>query len=241
MALQVWMVGEDGEDLKNHKELLPLSKLQEIGVLYWHLDPKRPESEEELAKIRKDRGYNYMDHLNICPGKLADFEEKLKNFFTEHKHADEEIRYSLEGGGYFDVRDKDDKWVRIWIKEGDIIVLPAGIYHRFTLDAANQVKLMKLFLGEPVWTVHNRPQEDHPVWQEYVKRLTDDNAGGLAGAPWTSLLLANGKKRIGRSSRASCGRTTRLMYAFLSNMAYCTAAAVFGFLLTCTVFVGCNA
>ncbi|KAF6986061.1 hypothetical protein CFC21_003853 [Triticum aestivum] len=177
MALQVWMVGEDGEDLDNHKELLPLSKLQEIGVLYWHLDPKKSESEEELAKIRKDRGYNYMDYLDICPGKLANFEEKLKNFFTEHMHADEEIRYCLEGGGYFDVRDKDDKWVRIWIKEGDMIVLPAGIYHRFTLDAANHVKLMRLFLGEPVWTAHNRPQEDHPVRQEYVKRLTDDNAG----------------------------------------------------------------
>uniref|UniRef100_A0A8R7QTM5 1,2-dihydroxy-3-keto-5-methylthiopentene dioxygenase n=1 Tax=Triticum urartu TaxID=4572 RepID=A0A8R7QTM5_TRIUA len=129
------------------------------------------------------------------PGKLANFEEKLKNFFTEHMHADEETRYSLEGGGYFDVRDKDDKWLRIWIKEGDIIVLPAGIYHRFTLDAANHVKLMKLFLGEPVWTVHNRPQEDHPVWQEYVKSLTDDNAGGLVGAPWTSPLLANDKKK----------------------------------------------
>ena len=82
------------------------------------------------------------DYLDICPGKLANFEEKLKNFFTEHMHADEEIRYCLEGGGYFDVRDKDDKWVRIWIKEGDMIVLPAGIYHRFTLDAANHVKVL---------------------------------------------------------------------------------------------------
>ncbi|KAK1646202.1 hypothetical protein QYE76_064007 [Lolium multiflorum] len=176
MALQVWMVGENGEDLKNPKEFLPVSKLEEIGVLYWHLDPKQSESEEELSKIRKDRGYSYMDLLDICPGKLENYEEKLKNFFREHMHADEEIRYCLEGGGYFDVRNKDDKWIRIWIKEGDMIVLPAGIYHRFTLDTANHVKLMRLFIGEPVWTAHNRPQEDHPVRQEYVKNLTD-NAG----------------------------------------------------------------
>uniref|UniRef100_A0ACD5VX97 Uncharacterized protein n=1 Tax=Avena sativa TaxID=4498 RepID=A0ACD5VX97_AVESA len=207
MVLQVWMVGENGEDLKNPKEFLPVSKLEdngalqpleqrilsvgqmificslrfasqiiEIGVLYWHLDPKKPEDEEELSKIRKDRGYSYMDLIEICPGKLENYEEKLKNFFREHMHEDEETRYCLEGGGYFDVRNKDDKWIRIWIKEGDMIVLPAGIYHRFTLDTTNHVKLMRLFIGEPVWTAHNRPQEDHPVRQEYVKSLTD-NAG----------------------------------------------------------------
>jgi 1,2-dihydroxy-3-keto-5-methylthiopentene dioxygenase len=32
----------------------------DVGVLYWHLDPKKSESEEELAKIRRDRGYSYM-------------------------------------------------------------------------------------------------------------------------------------------------------------------------------------
>jgi len=180
MAPQAWIVEEKGEDLQGPKEFLPLSKLEDIGVLYWQLDPKKSESEEELAKIRKERGYSYMDLIEICPDKLENYEEKLKNFFTEHMHADEEIRYCLEGSGYFDVRDRDDKWIRIWIKEGDMIILPAGIYHRFTLDSTNYVKLMRLFIGEPVWTALNRPQEGHPSRQEYVKNVMGNNGFALA-------------------------------------------------------------
>lgn len=174
MAIEAWFMQESDDDqrLPHHKNLpkyVSLDQLADLGILYWHLDPDKYENDPDLDKIRQDRGYNYMDLLELCPEKVKKYEQKLKNFYTEHIHGDEEIRYCLKGSGYFDVRDKDDRWIRILIKAGDLIVLPAGIYHRFTLDTHNYIKLMRLFVGEPVWMPFNRPQEDHPARKEYIK------------------------------------------------------------------------
>ena len=69
--------------------------------------------------------YTYEDEITVQPS-MPNYQEKLKMFFAEHLHSDEEIRLVLEGSGFFDVRDKNDKWMRIHVFQGDLIILPAG-------------------------------------------------------------------------------------------------------------------
>ena len=75
----------------------------------WKLDTKDTANDPKLAAIRKVRGYSYNDVVNVAEGKLPEYEKKIKIFYEEHIHEDEEIRFILDGRGYFDIRDEDDK------------------------------------------------------------------------------------------------------------------------------------
>lgn len=163
------------EDQRKPHRLVPnepcsAEKLARLGVLYWRLDQSKYEDDPRLEAIKKCRGYSYSDLITVSPETLPGYEEKLKCFYEEHIHSDEEIRYVVEGSGYFDIRDMDDRWIRMWTRAGDLIILPAGSYHRFTLDESNYVKALRLFVGEPVWTPINRgPEADrHPSRDVYL-------------------------------------------------------------------------
>ncbi|GAA5971856.1 hypothetical protein JCM8115_001409 [Rhodotorula mucilaginosa] len=131
---------------------------------------------EGVEKIAKERGYKNRDEINVSKAGLGDlYEEKIKGFFREHLHEDEEIRYIKDGRGYFDVRDKgDSRWIRIASEPQDLLIVPAGIYHRFTLDEGDYIKAMRLFQDEPKWVPHDKSDttDKNPHRESYLKALT---------------------------------------------------------------------
>jgi 1,2-dihydroxy-3-keto-5-methylthiopentene dioxygenase len=110
-----------------------VAELERLGVLYYRFGDVA-----EVDKLAQERGYKNRDEITVSPEKMGDaYEAKVKMFFAEHLHEDEEIRYIRDGHGYFDVRNKGDRWVRIRLEKDDLLILPAGIYHRFTTDEGN--------------------------------------------------------------------------------------------------------
>ncbi|CAK3831701.1 1,2-dihydroxy-3-keto-5-methylthiopentene dioxygenase [Lecanosticta acicola] len=148
------------------REVTP-SKLSSLGILHYYY----PDDMDGVNKIAAARNYKNRDEIEISPSTLPGYEEKVKNFFHEHLHEDEEIRYILGGGGYFDVRSEGDDWVRIRLEKGDLMIMPAGIYHRFTTDEQNYTKAVRLFKEDPKWTPLQRGEETdaNPFRKDYLK------------------------------------------------------------------------
>jgi len=164
-----------------------VKEMKALGLGYWKMDAEtykypvksipwdpKDATDPRLQALRDERGYSYADVLTIHPDYLPGFDTHVKNFFTEHIHDAEEIRYILGGSGYFDVRDPLDKWIRIWVKKGDLMTLPEGIYHRFTCDETDYIHAMRMFIGVPCWTPINRFTEDtegHKSRKQYYCKI----------------------------------------------------------------------
>ena len=101
-----------------------------LGCKLFKFDAENKETCASLKRIVKDQNYNFQDEITVSPKHLPEYEKKVKMFLEEHIHDDPEARGCLEGSGYFDVRDKNDKWIRILVEKGDLLIIPAGIYHR---------------------------------------------------------------------------------------------------------------
>ncbi|KAK0465536.1 RmlC-like cupin domain-containing protein [Desarmillaria tabescens] len=134
-----------GDQRLPHDSARPVSldALKSLDLLYMNIPVDG--YEEKIATVAKEGDYKNHDVISISKEGLGDqYDAKIKAFYEEHMHEDDELRYLLAGSGYFDIRDTDDN-----------------------------VRTVRLFKDVPKWTALNRgPEtENHPIRVAYLKSL----------------------------------------------------------------------
>lgn len=180
-----WYMREEVSHQTEENRLTPnepcsYESLARIGVYYTRFqDGEYSDDEEKFVRpLLRKLHYEYFDVITISPEAMGDekFHAIAKQHFAEHIHEDDEVRMILDGEGYFDVRDENDRWVRVLTKAGDCIVVPAGLYHRFSTTTSKYTKALRLFKENPKWVAldRNEPTEQLPARQHYLASLRAD-------------------------------------------------------------------
>ena len=104
-----------------------------------------------LDRIKMAWGYSAQDIVELNP-RTPNLDAICAKFDKEHLHTDDEVRFVLQGEGYFDVRSKGDRWMHIFVEAGDFILVPADRNHLFYLSPLKAIRCVRLFKDNPSWT-----------------------------------------------------------------------------------------
>jgi 1,2-dihydroxy-3-keto-5-methylthiopentene dioxygenase len=135
--------------------------LGEIGVPFehWGTKPQQMGSESdvfaayesEIRELKTQRGY--VSHDVVClDNSLPNLQEICAKFDKEHHHTEDEVRFTVEGEGVFEINSEDNsKTFKFLAEPGDLIVIPASRRHSFYLTDQKKIRCIRLFKNQEGW------------------------------------------------------------------------------------------
>lgn len=124
--------------------------------VYYERLATQPESyQAPLDTLKDERGYIQQDEVALSP-ETPNIDAICAKFVDEHLHDDDEVRFVLEGEGIFDIRSRDDRYMRVVVEPGDLIVVPANRHHRFMLTESKAIRCVRLFKDASGWVPRYR-------------------------------------------------------------------------------------
>ena len=107
----------------------------------------------EIERLKATGGYVTADVIDVHP-QTPGLEAMLNKFNSEHWHADDEVRFIIEGRGLFHIRPRSGPVVAIEVEAGDLIRVPRGTWHWFDLCPDRRIRAIRLFQDAAGWTPH---------------------------------------------------------------------------------------
>jgi 1,2-dihydroxy-3-keto-5-methylthiopentene dioxygenase len=104
-----------------------------------------------LDELKREKGYIEQDVVTLAPA-TPNLDAICAKFVDEHHHTEDEVRFVLEGEGIFDIRSTEDRWMRVLVEPGDLIIVPKDRHHRFMLTEAKTIRCVRLFQDQSGWT-----------------------------------------------------------------------------------------
>ena len=148
------------------------SLMREYGVMYerWGVRASADAVDDEILSIyapeverlKKERGYQTADMIALRP-ETPNLAVIAAKFDKEHHHSDDEVRFTVEGEGVFEISTNastDAENLKFTAEPGDLIVIPAMRRHLFYLTPKQTIRTIRLFKTKEGWeAIYPRPDK----------------------------------------------------------------------------------
>lgn len=103
-----------------------------------------------FEELQHNAGYQSRDLIVLHPG-VADLSTLLAKFSSSHIHAEDEVRYIIDGEGVFGFVCSDGSQVELTVQAEDYIHVPVGTEHWFYLTSSQRIKAVRYFTTTEGW------------------------------------------------------------------------------------------
>lgn len=111
---------------------------------------------DDIERLSEERGYVKWDLISLSEG-TPNLDELLKKFEQVHTHTEDEVRAIMAGSGTFIIKGKNG-YFDVRLVPGDVISVPEGNPHFFTLTEERKVVAVRLFIDPAGWVAE--PYDD---------------------------------------------------------------------------------
>ncbi|MBD2337124.1 acireductone dioxygenase [Calothrix sp. FACHB-156] len=103
-----------------------------------------------FEELQQTAGYQSRDLVVLHPG-ITNLDDLMAKFASIHTHADDEVRYIIDGEAVFGFVRPDGSQVELTVQPEEYINVPAKTEHWFHLTPKKRVKAVRYFISTEGW------------------------------------------------------------------------------------------